>query len=706
MLLKIFFLTIFICKNNIIIYMDNQKNHFKSFSTYSQYEEYKAKVLNVPYVIYIEDNKEYIYSYSEEPLIDYELKHFTIQALESGDFVIAEPRSRFNYFKYSLNDGEWVDFTNIETTLTLSENDTISISCDCDYFLREIISTSCKFNVYGNIMSLIFGDNFVGKTSLCGFPQSFVRLFNGCTTLVSAKNLILPATTLAQNCYQFMFEDCASLVNAPELPATTLENSCYCYMFYGCTSLVNAPKLPATTLANRCYQVMFNGCTSLIEAPELPATTLAGACYDGMFVGCTSLVNAPKLPVTTLSNYCYTSMFYGCTSLVNAPELPATTLAKSCYSNMFNGCTNLNKVTMLATDISATDCLSNWLSGVSETGTFIKESGVLIPSGPSGIPEGWNVVVFGGDTSGGTTESGSTNLDLTGYFSIKNTGNDVLTITSPTSISHMKLTETEWTESDVTLNPNESVYFKGVIEQSKEVGTFTMTGDTTCDIEGNVMSLVYGDEFEGKTDLSGTVSKFRELFIDCVQLINANNLILPAITLGTNCYGRMFNGCTSLVNVPELPATTLADDCYSTMFYGCTSLVNAPELPAKTLGMYCYDGMFGGCTSLVTAPALPATTLDEGCYSSMFNGCTSLVEAPELPATTLAGACYDGMFDGCSNLNKVTMLATDISAEYCLDRWVNGVGSSGTFIKHPNMTTLPTGSSGIPNGWVVQDYIE
>ena len=34
-------------------------------------------------------------------------------------------------------------------------------------------------------------------------------------------------------------------------------------MFNDCTSLTTAPALPATTLANCCYDFMFNGCTSL-----------------------------------------------------------------------------------------------------------------------------------------------------------------------------------------------------------------------------------------------------------------------------------------------------------------------------------------------------------------------------------------------------------------------------------------------------------
>jgi hypothetical protein len=62
------------------------------------------------------------------------------------------------------------------------------------------------------------------------------------------------------------------------------------------------------------------------------------------------------------------------------------------------------------------------------------------------------------------------------------------------------------------------------------------------------------------------------------------------------------------------------------------------------------------------------------------------------------------MFEGCSNLNKITMLATDISASACLSNWVSGVASSGTFIKNANMTSLPSGNSGVPKGWTVVDY--
>ncbi|MDY4175846.1 MAG: T9SS type A sorting domain-containing protein, partial [Bacteroidales bacterium] len=90
------------------------------------------------------------------------------------------------------------------------------------------------------------------------------------------------------------FSDCTGLTSAPSLPATTLAEECYNWMFSSCTSLTSAPTLPATTLAKWCYRGMFAGCTSLTSAPSLPATTLAEECYNWMFSGCTSLIISDK----------------------------------------------------------------------------------------------------------------------------------------------------------------------------------------------------------------------------------------------------------------------------------------------------------------------------------------------------------------------------------------------------------------------------
>lgn len=256
-----------------------------------------------------------------------------------------------------------------------------------------------------------------------------------------------------------------------------------------------------------------------------------------------------------------------------------------------------------------------------------------------------------------------------------------------------------------TVNAGNKILFKGEMTPSSSypslgIGTFSSTGK--YNVMGNVMSLLYGDNFIGQTDLTDKNYAFYQLFYNNTHLADASNLILPATTLSDSCYASMFYNCSSLTTAPELPATTLMRDCYSNMFSGCTSLTTAPELPATTLAVGCYSNMFESCTSLTTAPVLPATTLANGCYRSMFHGCSSLTTAPELPATTLKNNCYGNMFNGCTNLNYIKAMFTTTPSTNYTDGWVNGVSSTGTFVKNSSAQWNVTGTSGIPSGWTVE----
>ncbi len=263
--------------------------------------------------------------------------------------------------------------------------------------------------------------------------------------------------------------------------------------------------------------------------------------------------------------------------------------------------------------------------------------------------------------------------DGTFSFTKNGTGDD---------IQYSKDNGATWTslasKETVSVLTGDKVMWKSTMTPGNNgIGTFSSSNK--FNVYGNTMSLLYGDEFKGQTSIEGKSNTFRKLFIVCYYLIDASNLILPATTLVGECYQYMFDSCTSLTTAPELPATTLADNCYNSMFSGCTSMITAPSI-------------------------LPAAILKNFCYQCMFEGCTSLTTAPKLPATTLVYSCYDSMFYGCTNLNHITMLATDISAINCLNYWVDEVPSTGTFVKHPDMTSLPTGKDGIPEGWTVVDY--
>jgi len=321
---------------------------------------------------------------------DYSKDYFTIKSLaDDNEVKITRWGKTGNTEFYSLDSGTtWTQVptgTSEITIATINNGETLMIKSEANEWASKwdshnSLTCTKNYDVCGNIMSLIYGDDFRGKTEIknptdnnhgtfCGlfwYTSGSSQTALGSTTLISAENLVLPATTLANICYQSMFQ--------------------------GCTSLTTAPSLPATTLAKSCYQSMFQGCTSLTTAPSLPATTLALECYHYMFQDCTSLTTAPELPATTLAKSCYQSMFQGCTSLTTAPNLPATTLSDNCYQAMFFNCSKLNYIKCLAVDISASYCTYEWVKGVSSSGTFVKTLTMEDwKTGNSGIPTNWTV---------------------------------------------------------------------------------------------------------------------------------------------------------------------------------------------------------------------------------------------------------------------------------------------------------------------------
>ena len=250
-------------------------------------------------------------------------------------------------------------------------------------------SKDTKIRARGNIASLNKGTGDTYKTNyLTADDHGYLYLFRDCTSLIQAPEL--PATTLSDGCYMSMFFECRSLTHAPELPATTLAEYCYSNMFENCYGLTQAPTLPATTLAKNCYSSMFYYCNNLTQPPELPATNLAEYCYYNMFRSCYGLTQVPVLPATTLAEGVYANMFYNCNKLVAAPDLPAPTLATYCYNSMFRGCPKLNSVKCLATDISASECTKDWLYNAPATGDFYTPvSTAWLIDNDDGIPSGW-----------------------------------------------------------------------------------------------------------------------------------------------------------------------------------------------------------------------------------------------------------------------------------------------------------------------------
>ena len=171
---------------------------------------------------------------------------------------------------------------------------------------------------------------------------------------------------------------------------------------------------------------------------------------------------------------------------------------------------------------------------------------------------------------------------------------------------------------------------------------------------------------------------------------------ITASWVATDANGTSVTHTNEVCNVPLASGKTNNISC---VLGG--DITSAPALPATTLADYCYNGMFSGCTSLTSASALPATTLANNCYQNMFRDCKSLMSAPELPATTLVSNCYGYMFQNCSSLNYIKALFTTTPSYSYTNGWVNGVASTGTFVKSSAATWDVTGANGVPTGWTV-----
>lgn len=293
--------------------------------------------------------------------------YLTFEAIDAGQLKLhigaTNIGDSIGQISYSINNGEWktknydtsLHYTfpqlNAGNKIRLKANAVILSNAAVDnYHTYFIFTAGSRFNIYGDLWSLYFGDNFKNSNEYTS-DKYFQGLFYNCTGLVSAEHLQLKAPTLLTQTYSNMFE--------------------------GCTNLVKAPKIHATTVGQYSCYSMFYGCTSLTDVPDLEITNFSGA------------------------NACR-SMFGNCTSLQKAPALPAISFPSSrqgYYLRMFNGCTSLNYIKSLHTNIDRSSYTNGntyqWVQNVSSSGTFVKNINAnWSVTGTSAVPSGWTILYF------------------------------------------------------------------------------------------------------------------------------------------------------------------------------------------------------------------------------------------------------------------------------------------------------------------------
>lgn len=202
------------------------------------------------------------------------LPNFCIKAL--ADSTVSFNKTDRN-LQYSVNGGgSWEDYT----------GQTVSLSTGAKMYWRRTVSTiisewsgqgnftfTGNVELQGNIHSLLVED-FENMTSLVGWTKIFLNAFVNQSAITKIEKLRLPATTLANECYEYMFHNCTNLTGtAPILPATRLTTYCYLNMFNN-TKINKVFSYAEDISANMCLISWLNG---------VPATgdfyNLGGATY-------------------------------------------------------------------------------------------------------------------------------------------------------------------------------------------------------------------------------------------------------------------------------------------------------------------------------------------------------------------------------------------------------------------------------------------
>ena len=408
--------------------------------------------------------------------------------------------------------------------------------------------------------------------------------------------------------------------------------------------------------------------------------------FKNLFKDCSTLVNANDLVFPdNVSIGCYEGMFKNCTSLETSPILPSLHLSNDCYKEMFYGCSSLNKIIVNSLDSLNENYSENWVYGVADTGLMQIGQNVIHETGVNGIPEGWEAKEpF--DTMYFTIES----LEDSNAIKMQRAGTPNNTILS------YSLDDGEtWTTTNIsgnvtfaTINTGDKIIFKG--NNTKFAAAWDkynyFTATKQFKVYGNIMSLFNGDNFKTNYEFNSSVTHHCAGLFRTTYLVDASDLILPALTLYSSSYNGMFRGATALQHGPQMLATTPTgtENC-SSMFEGCINLEEPIEINFTTLSQQCCMRMFlMDRNSKITTP--------------------KMTKSPILRCKTAASDCYKEMFRGNGNLNEITCLLT---APGGTTDWIKSAcTNTGTFYKNPSTTWDQGGTGNVPSGWTIVNYTE
>lgn len=663
------------------------------------------------------------------PIHDYATDYFTFRIISGGTINWNSVGSApLKTIQYSVNGGTWSylvpQTTGSTTSITVSDNDVVRFKgANTSYAISNADymgfgSGTAIFNTEGNIMSLVYGDNFVGQTGLTG-TYNFCSILKE-TNIISAENLILPATTLTPHCYRALIANSPSLVVAPELPATTLAEACYRYMFQE-ASITTAPDLLATTLVNGCYEGMFSKCSNLnyikCMARDISASASTYAWVElvataGTFV---KYVNTDWTVGSGGIPYRWVQTDIGTKKpIVMCDGLEITLSTETTGADIYYKLNHTGEYALYTAPIPIT--ADTFVEAYAETEddtspvvteTCVYDDGIIEP-----------VIYCDGEYVSISCDTGGADI----HYRLNQEGNyDIYT--EPFIITADTIVESY---SEISGRRSETVSANCIYDDSLKAPIIDCDGfnvTITCNTvdadiyyrtnqEGSYSA--YTEPFPITADT--IVEAYSELGLETSNIVSATCIFNPvhdysldyltfrATSDGTIVWNSIGSGQAKAIqysknngqwiSITASSATSLSvlsgdtirfkgtntsyakDKSNYSGFEGGTatfdiegnimSLVYGDNFQGQTAmtGTYNFCSIFklAKCVSAENL-ILPSTTLTNYCYRAMFSKCTDLIVAPELPATTLAQGCYWYMFEDCAITEAPDLLAETMVRE-------------------------------------------
>lgn len=650
----------------------------------------------------------------------YYYQYFTVEVLTGGSFAIYTPLPELPTVYYSLNNNSWTEWEYDATmgddgllkSLNLSAGDRLRIKSaisnpvENTYYFAES-SNTITYNVSGNIMSLVYGDDFVGNDNLNDTITSdgytpFISMFSDDTKIRSAVNLCLPSFILSPSMYRGMFSY-STLETAPTIIPAMICEHCYYEMFYNCEYLTGNIVIPEpiglSDIINNAYYHMFTDspninvdCLASMNKEIIPNALIDIGISKGRFV----------LPWDGLT---YSNVDGEFKAELKRFEDQSFEVSDTRITKMFKFSPDVLGETLSLTNNDI--LLGTLYAGVN----YYSYPDTISLIEPLKYFKEQPLTFEAIDNCEFIWESSDDHTAYANYFykspdKLKYSINGGPWINYTGGVIVPKGSKISWRSSEaISIEQDETdpdiliyTYFK--INTNGDCKDEAGNSYGRFNVSGNIMSL-FSDSFEDLDTINGCIGNLqissdnegfdRPGIFDRCHIISARNLVLPAINLSDYCYAGMFH-LSSLQEPPAIlpvknPRNVIG--CYSHMFDGCTNLQTGPiimvastydfseneELGQKTVSTILTNGFN------VNRSYLSDDTWISVSYNYSYNRCgnlfdymfrgTSIVNAPDIhvcfinPASGgYAGAGWVGMFSECEQLNSLNIYTHSDSGSY------------------------------------------